>query len=177
MRARASAAVSAPHARRAGERTRRLLACLGDPSRFALAQALLPGERCVTELATLVGLSQSCTTRHLQALAREGLIRSRRDGKRVLCRLAHDEATAAVLALVGNPAPAREGAPAPRRPAPRRPRLELPGPIPPADDFGAHAGAADGPMSEPQLDSARDRESVESAPRRAPVPDIDDYLL
>lgn len=157
---------------------RRLLACLGDPSRFALAQALLPGERCVTELATLVGLSQSCTTRHLQALAREGLIRSRRDGKRVLCRLAHDEATAAVLALVGSSARAPEGAPSPaRRAAPRRPRLELRGPIPPADDFGARSGAADAPASEPDLERASDRQSEESPPWRAPVPDIDDYLL
>lgn len=137
---------------------------------------MLPGERCVTELATLVGLSQSCTTRHLQALAREGLIRSRRDGKRVLCRLAPDEATAAVLALVGSPTSTAEAAPRPARRA-TRPPLELPGPIPPADDFGARAVAADGPASEPDLESAPDRQSDESPTRRAPGHDIDDYLL
>lgn len=175
MRTRASQPVSAPPARRHGERLRRQLACLGDPSRFALAQALLPGERCVTELASLVGLSQSCTTRHLQALAREGLIRSRRDGKRVLCRLAHDDATAAVLALVGSPAPA-EAVPVPaRRAAPRRPRLELPGPIPPADDFGA-LPADDGPTPEPESTFEPEPNEPETI-RRTPVPDMDDYLL
>jgi DNA-binding transcriptional ArsR family regulator len=72
-------------------RTRRILACLGDPSRFKLVASLQGGTRCVTDLATAIGLSQSCTTRHLQALRREGLVSASRDGKRVLFRLRLDE--------------------------------------------------------------------------------------
>jgi len=64
--------------------TRRILACLGDGSRFRVMSELVRGERCVTELAALVGLSQSCTTRHLQVLEREGLVTSLRCGKRVI---------------------------------------------------------------------------------------------
>ena len=78
-------------------RVRRLMSCLGDPSRFRLVRALLERERCVTELAEAVGLSQSCTTRHLQALQREGLVRGRRDGKRVMFRLCSDEPRVSVL--------------------------------------------------------------------------------
>ena len=63
--------------------TRRVLACLGDESRFRVMLELVRGDRCVTDLAGRVGLSQSCTTRHLQTLEREGLVRGARSGKRV----------------------------------------------------------------------------------------------
>jgi len=63
------------------------LACLSDPSRFHLLATLAGGPRCVTELAERVGLSQSCTTRHLQALQREGIVTGERRGKRVFFSL------------------------------------------------------------------------------------------
>lgn len=66
---------------------RQFLACLSDPSRFSLVTTLAGGPRCVTELAGLVGLSQSCTTRHLQALLREGIVSGERQGKRVVYAL------------------------------------------------------------------------------------------
>jgi len=65
-------------------RKQHFLACLSDPSRFSLIAMLSQGPQCVTELATRVGLSQSCTTRHLQALLREGIVSSHRQGKRVV---------------------------------------------------------------------------------------------
>jgi DNA-binding transcriptional ArsR family regulator len=68
-------------------KTRDILSCLGDPSRFELVLRLLERERCVSELANAVGLSQSCTTRHLQALSRLGVVHGKRDGKRVMFRL------------------------------------------------------------------------------------------
>ncbi|MBI1798377.1 MAG: metalloregulator ArsR/SmtB family transcription factor [Candidatus Eisenbacteria bacterium] len=64
-----------------------LLACLGDASRYELVLRLLDGERCVSDLARAVGLSQSCTTRHLQTLSRNGLVHGTRQGKRVLFKL------------------------------------------------------------------------------------------
>lgn len=68
-----------------------LLACLADTSRFRLVSALTVGDRCVTELARDVGLSQSCTTRHLQALRQAGLVSAERQGKRVVYGLKADE--------------------------------------------------------------------------------------
>jgi DNA-binding transcriptional ArsR family regulator len=65
----------------------RYLACVGDPSRFRILVALARGEECVTELARQVGLSQSCTTRHLQALRGAGVVDSDRRGKQVYFRL------------------------------------------------------------------------------------------
>ena len=93
-------------------RARELLACLGDASRWRLVQALKGGPRCVTELAVDVELSQSCTTRHLQALTRDGVVERRRQGKRVLFRLREeDRAIAALLAWAeGRPADAGDAA-------------------------------------------------------------------
>jgi DNA-binding transcriptional ArsR family regulator len=67
-----------------------VLACLGVSSRFRLVRALAAADRCVGELAVEVGLSQSCTTRHLQALERVGLVKGRREGRRVRFRLRAD---------------------------------------------------------------------------------------
>ena len=64
-----------------------VLACLGVASRFRLVQELAVADRCVGELANVVGLSQSCTTRHLQALERVGLVKGQREGRRVRFRL------------------------------------------------------------------------------------------
>ena len=64
-----------------------VLACLGVSSRFRLVRALAVADRCVGELAEAVGLSQSCTTRHLQALERVGLVKGHREGRRVRFRL------------------------------------------------------------------------------------------
>lgn len=76
------------------------MACLGPVSRFRLALQLLAGERCVTELAAALALSQSCTTRHLQTMAREGLVRGERAGKKVLFRLEPD--TLGLIALIAS---------------------------------------------------------------------------
>ena len=82
---------------RRSPKSQRLLACLGDPSRFRLVSALSRGERCVSDLANAVGLSQSCTTRHLQVLSKQGLVRGERAGKRVLFRLVAGEPEAQAL--------------------------------------------------------------------------------
>src|SRR5262245_31275761 len=81
----------------ANSRMRSLLACLGDRSRFRVVASLLDREACVTELAERVGLSQSCTTRHLQALAREGIVLRTREGKRVVFRIRDDDPRVAAL--------------------------------------------------------------------------------
>ena len=105
------------------------LAALAAPRRFDLLVLMLAGEdRSVTQLAEAVGLSQSCTTRHLQALARAGLVKGVRDGKRVVFRIApRDAAARAVLASIAGGAtrPPSAGtsrtARTSRRQRPRRP--------------------------------------------------------
>jgi DNA-binding transcriptional ArsR family regulator len=60
------------------------LACLTEASRFRIVAELAQARGLsVSELASVVSLSQSCTTRHLQALERQGLVRRNRRGKRV----------------------------------------------------------------------------------------------
>lgn len=61
----------------------RSLACLSHTSRFQILLRLLTRPWFVSELAQDVKLSQSCTTRHLQAMSRVGLVRSVRAGRRV----------------------------------------------------------------------------------------------
>jgi hypothetical protein len=124
-------------------------------------------ERCVTEIARDVGLSQSCTTRHLQALARHGLVRRRRAGKRVLFTL--DPREPLIRELLEWAASAGGGAVAPeRRPSapPSDPRAgPTPGP-PPA----TVAGPAEESLEKP---------GPSSGVRRAPLRpgDLEDYLL
>src|SRR2546425_8009373 len=72
-------------------RFQRLLACLGDRSRYRVVLALNGDRLCVSDLARAIGLSQSCTTRHLQVLGREGLVWRARVGKRVFFSLRSDQ--------------------------------------------------------------------------------------
>ena len=87
-------------------RAQRIFACLGDPSRYRVVAKLKAGELCVTDLAREIGLSQSCTTRHLQALQREGLVVRSRSGKRVIFRLRTEEPfVAGLLGWAGSSGP------------------------------------------------------------------------
>jgi len=104
------------------DRLRGALATLAAPRRFDLLVLMLSGEdRSVSQLAEAVGLSQSCTTRHLQALARAGLVKGVRDGKRVVFRIAPRDAEArTVLASVSGGAVAPSIAHEPTYQRPRR---------------------------------------------------------
>jgi len=183
---------------------RERLAVLGDASRFRIAQALAGAERCVTELAGRVGLSQSCTTRHLQAMARAGLVTGMRDGKRVVFRLRTDDpAIGALLAWALAAEPRPEPGPGPGRTAlataparaPRRPaRTRSDGTrLARTRSDGARSAhpAAPAPTAAPISQSAPadpvfDRPSAADAPaEREPVPspsprrtnELEDYLL
>lgn len=79
-------------------RIRRRLLAVGHASRFRIVIALCERDWHVTELARHIGLSQSCTTRHLQALERVEVIRTRRVGKRVLAALAFERAEVGQIA-------------------------------------------------------------------------------
>jgi rhodanese-related sulfurtransferase len=63
---------------------------LGSGRRAEIVDVLAQGERSVDEVAGEMGQSLANTSHHLRLLARSGLVRSRRDGARVVYRLASD---------------------------------------------------------------------------------------
>ena len=70
------------------ERSAARARALGDPTRLTLATLLRDGrELCVCDLAWIVGRAQNLVSHHMRILRREGLVRSRRDGKMVLYEL------------------------------------------------------------------------------------------
>lgn len=62
--------------------------------RAELVDVLAQGERSVEALAGQIGQSVANTSQHLQVLARSGLVASRRDGNRILYRLAAESVEA-----------------------------------------------------------------------------------
>jgi rhodanese-related sulfurtransferase/DNA-binding MarR family transcriptional regulator len=63
---------------------------LGSGRRAEIVDLLAQGERSVEEIAHEIDQSVANTSQHLQVLARSGLVRSRREGTRVIYRLASD---------------------------------------------------------------------------------------
>src|SRR5438876_3537761 len=63
---------------------------LGSGRRAEIVDLLAQGERSVEEIANEISQSVSNTSQHLHVLARAGLVRSRREGTRVIYRLASE---------------------------------------------------------------------------------------
>ncbi len=157
---------------------RRQFAALSHSSRFRIVLALCERERFVTELAREVGLSQSCTTRHVQALERAHVIHTRRDGKRVMAALAteHRELAQVVAWLRDASAGATDehrpiGAgpsPAPSNRSSRRKSIE------PTARPSEAAHEEEG--SRASLDSSATPPPASEVPRPRPR-DLDDFLL
>jgi DNA-binding transcriptional ArsR family regulator len=72
---------------------------LGSANRLELLELVAQTERSVEELAALSGLTIANASQHLQQLRRAGLVEARRDGKRILYRLADAEAIALLAIL------------------------------------------------------------------------------
>jgi rhodanese-related sulfurtransferase/DNA-binding HxlR family transcriptional regulator len=70
---------------------------IGSAHRLELLELLAQTERSVEGLAGLSGLTVANASQHLQQLRRSGLVEARRDGKRVLYKLADTD----VVALLG----------------------------------------------------------------------------
>jgi ArsR family transcriptional regulator, lead/cadmium/zinc/bismuth-responsive transcriptional repressor len=60
---------------------------LGDPTRVRMLDALAPGELCVCDLASLVGISESAVSHQLRLLRGLRLVRPRRAGRQVFYSL------------------------------------------------------------------------------------------
>lgn len=65
----------------------RTLKVFADPTRLLVARALAERELCGCDLGWITGQSDKTVSHHLGRLRREGLVRSRRDGKIVFASL------------------------------------------------------------------------------------------
>jgi ArsR family transcriptional regulator, arsenate/arsenite/antimonite-responsive transcriptional repressor len=68
----------------------KIFKALGDPTRLRIMRLLFGGELCVCEIIPETGKSQPTTSAHLKILREAGLIKSRKDGLSVYCRLADE---------------------------------------------------------------------------------------
>lgn len=65
-----------------------ILKALAHPNRLRILEALRSGEICNCEIGPKLKLEQSNLSRHLQALSEAGLVLARRDGIRIMYRVA-----------------------------------------------------------------------------------------
>jgi len=72
---------------------------LSSGTRLKMLELLAQRERPVVELATVAGLNVTTASAHLQGLRQAGLVVSRREGRRVLYRLAGPDVAALVASL------------------------------------------------------------------------------
>src|SRR5262245_60491539 len=72
------------------EQFARIAKALAAPARLELLDLLQQGERSVEGLARACELSVANTSQHLQVLAAARLVETRRDGQRILYRIADD---------------------------------------------------------------------------------------
>ncbi len=78
-----------------------VFAALADPTRRAILGALVGGDRTVGELALPHAMSLAAVSKHLQVLARAGLVAQLRAGRATTCRLLPDGLTAAGIWIQG----------------------------------------------------------------------------
>lgn len=74
---------------------------LSSGSRLRMVHHLAQGERSVQELTAVTGLNLTTASAHLQALREAGLVVSRRNGTRVIYRIAGDDVASLLTVLCG----------------------------------------------------------------------------
>ena len=62
----------------------KLLKCLGEETKYKIVELILKGEKCACEIPKLIGRTQSNTSMHLAKLLEGDILKSRRDGKKIL---------------------------------------------------------------------------------------------
>ena len=67
-----------------------LFKVFSDTTRIKILYALMPGERCVADLAESIGATQSAVSHQLRILKQARLVKFQRDGKNVLYSLSDD---------------------------------------------------------------------------------------
>jgi ArsR family transcriptional regulator len=67
------------------------LKAMGHPLRLKILCVLSDGEMPVMDIVSKVGTTQSNVSQHIDILREKGIVASRRDGSKILCRVADDE--------------------------------------------------------------------------------------
>ena len=67
-----------------------LFKTFSDTTRIKILYSLMPGERCVADIAEAIGATQSAVSHQLRILKTSRLVKFQRDGKNVLYSLADD---------------------------------------------------------------------------------------
>ena len=75
------------------------LKLLGNEDRLLLLCQLAEGEKCVSDLETLVGIGQPTLSQQLGVLRTEGLVSTRRDGKKIFYQISNPQTLAIMEVL------------------------------------------------------------------------------
>ena len=67
----------------------KFLKCIVDNNRRRILECLGSSEKCVNEIIELTNLEQTLVSFHLKALRNCGLIKSRREGKKIMYKISH----------------------------------------------------------------------------------------
>ncbi|MFW5991327.1 MAG: ArsR/SmtB family transcription factor [Candidatus Nanoarchaeia archaeon] len=62
----------------------KLLKVLGEETKYNIIKFLLEGEKCACEIPSKIGRTQSNTSMHLKILRDEEIVKTRRDGKKIM---------------------------------------------------------------------------------------------
>tara|TARA_B100000424_G_scaffold19713_1_gene14170 strand:- start:19 stop:345 length:327 start_codon:yes stop_codon:yes gene_type:complete len=81
------------------EQASALLKAMSNPHRLLVLCHLARGEKCVGELESIVGLSQSALSQHLARLRHDGVVKTRRDAQTIYYSLRGDGAQTILEAL------------------------------------------------------------------------------
>lgn len=76
-----------------------LLKAMSNQHRLLILCQLATGEKCVSELEKMIGLSQSALSQHLARLRRDDLVHTRRAAQTIFYSLTGDEAGAVIETL------------------------------------------------------------------------------
>jgi ArsR family transcriptional regulator len=68
-----------------------VLKALSDPTRIKIVSALKDTEICACEFVNITGRAQPTVSQHLSVLENAGVVKSRRDGKRILYSLTNEK--------------------------------------------------------------------------------------
>ncbi len=77
----------------------RVMKTLSNPDRLLLLCQLAGGEKCVSDLEALVGISQPTLSQQLAVLRTEGLVATRRDGKKIFYQISSPQTLAVMEVL------------------------------------------------------------------------------
>ena len=85
--------------RRSADAACRLMKVLSNPDRLLLLCQMTQGEKCVSELESLVGIEQPTLSQQLGVLRTEELVATRREGKNIYYRIS-SPSTRAVMEVL-----------------------------------------------------------------------------